>query len=36
MREMKYLSLGGNVVSEKDVDGPLEDTEIWGQEHATI
>lgn len=36
MRQVKYLSLGGNVVSDKWMDAPLEDTEIWGQERATI
>lgn len=36
MREVKYLSLGGNVVSDKWMDAPLEDREVWGQEHATI
>lgn len=30
------LSLGGKVVSDKKVDVPLGDSEIWGQEHATI
>lgn len=36
MRDLKHLSLEGNVVSEKWMDVPLEDSEIWGQEHATI
>ena len=36
MRELNHLSLGGNVVSGKWMDAPLEDSEIWGQEHATI
>lgn len=36
MREVKYLSLGGNVVSDNWMDAPLEDSEIRGQEHDTI
>lgn len=36
MREVRHLSLEGNVVSEKGMDAPLEDSEIWGQEQATI
>lgn len=36
LREVKYLSLGGNVVSDKWMDVPLEDSEIWGQEHVII